>query len=287
MLRISAIAALAMGLSGAFAQDIVTPNANLKADGMPAISKAIADKVSLYTEFRGYGFVQWHPKDGSMLVRHREAGANIAQIYLLRKPGGAIEKISDFPEPISQASYEPINGKFLVISKDTGGNEATQVYRMDLTTRETVLLSQADERSSFNWNHKGDRVLISAVPLDKTATGGKRDNVETHLTLVDPLKPNNPTGPGLTARWRLGRLRLLAQRRHHCRRAVPHTQRCRCVFDQRQDRASARRSCRKRVRRLQATAALNGAKTTVACSSPPTRVASFPSWPTTTPRPPN
>ncbi len=189
MLRISAIAALAMGLSGAFAQDIVAPNANLKTDGMPAISKAIADKVSLYTEFRGYSFVQWHPKDGSMLVRHREAGANIAQIYLLHKPGGVIEKISDFPEPIAQASYEPKEGKFLVISKDTGGNEATQVYRMDLTTRETVLLSQADERSTFNWNHKGDRVLISAVPLDKTATGGKRDNVETHLTLVDPLKP--------------------------------------------------------------------------------------------------
>ena len=189
MLRTSTIAALAMGLSLAFAQDIVAPNANLTADGMPAISKAMADKVSLYTEFRGSSFVQWHPKDGSMLVRHREAGANIAQIYRLRKAGGAMEKVSDYPEPIAQASFEPIHGKYLVISKDTGGNEAAQVYRMDLTTRETTLLSQADERSSFNWDHKGNRVLISAVPLDKTATGGKRDNVETHLTLVDPLNP--------------------------------------------------------------------------------------------------
>ena len=189
MLRISIIASLAMSLSGAFAQDMVAPNANLKTDGMPPISQAIADKVSLYTEFRGYSFVQWHPKDGSMLVRHREAGANIAQIYLLRKAGGAIEKISDFPEPIAQAGFEPVNGKYLLISKDTGGNEATQVYRMDMSTRETVLLSRADERSTFKWNHKGDRALISAVPLDKTATGGKRDNVETHLTLVDPLQP--------------------------------------------------------------------------------------------------
>ena len=189
MFRTSAIAGLAMCLSLAFAQDIVAPNVNLKADGMPPIPQAIADKVSRYTEFRGYSFVQWHPTDGSMLVRHREAGANIAQIYRLRKAGGTIEKISDFPEPIAQASFEPIHGKYSVISKDTGGNEAAQVYRMDLTTRETTLLSQADERSSYNWNHKGNRVLISAVPLDKTATGGKRDNVETHLTLVDPLNP--------------------------------------------------------------------------------------------------
>ncbi len=189
MLRISVIAALAMSLSGAFAQDMVAPNANLKADGIPPISQAIADKVSLYTEFRGYSFVQWHPNDGSMLVRHRAAGANIAQIYKLGKAGAALEKVSDFPEPIAQAAYEPKRGNFLIISKDTGGNEATQVYRMDLKTRDTVLLSRADERSNFIWNHTGDRVLISAVPLDKTASGGKRDNVETHLTLVDPMNP--------------------------------------------------------------------------------------------------
>ena len=188
MLRISAIAALAMGLSIASAQDFVVPNTNLTTDGMPAIPKAIADKVSLYTEFRGYSFAQWHPKDGSMLVRHREAGASIAQVYQLRAPGGKLEKLTDFPEPVSQIAFEPNDGKFLVISKDTGGNEAAQVYRMDLATRQTTLLSQADERSAFSWNRKGDRVLISAVPLDKTAASGKRDTVVTRLTLVDPLK---------------------------------------------------------------------------------------------------
>ncbi len=189
MFRTSAIAALAMGLTLAFAQDIVAPNPNLTTDGMPAIPKAIADKVSLYTEFRGYSFAQWHPKDGSMLVRHREANASIAQVYVLRTPGGNIEKLTDFPEPVSQIAYEPQNGKYVVIAKDTGGNEAAQVYRMDINTRATTLLSQADERSSFIWNHQGNRVLISAVPLDKTATSGKRDNVETRLTLVDPLRP--------------------------------------------------------------------------------------------------
>ena len=106
MLRISAIAALALGLSIAFAQDIVTPNANLKADGIPAISKAIADKVALYADFRGNGFVQWHPKEPTMLVRHREAGANIPQIYVLRKPGGVLEKITDFSEIVDFLEFE-------------------------------------------------------------------------------------------------------------------------------------------------------------------------------------
>ena len=189
----SPIAALllssALLMPGAQAQDVVAPNANLKADGMPPIAKAIADKVSLYTDFRSFGFVQWHPKDGSMLVSHREAGANIPQLYLLREPGGKPEKLTDFAEPLSQAAWDPATGKYLVISRDTGGNEATQVYRMDVATRATTLLSQADERSAYQWNRKGDRVLISAVPLDKTAAGGSRDKVITRLTLVDPLNP--------------------------------------------------------------------------------------------------
>ena len=61
----------ALSLASAVAQDVVAPNANLLADGIPAIPKSIADKVSLYTEFRGYGFVDWHPTERSMLVRHR------------------------------------------------------------------------------------------------------------------------------------------------------------------------------------------------------------------------
>jgi hypothetical protein len=73
-------ALFALTLATALAQDVVTPNANLLADGIPAISKTIADKVGLYTDFRGHGFVDWHPVERSMLVRHREPGANIAQI---------------------------------------------------------------------------------------------------------------------------------------------------------------------------------------------------------------
>ncbi len=185
----ASLLATCIAVPNALAQATISPNSNLTTDGMPAIPQAIADKVSLYTEFRGFGFVQWHPDGTSMLVRHREAGASIPQIYLLRKPGGGLEKMTDFPENVAQAAYEPKRGKYLVISKDTGGNEATQVYRMDLKTKQTTLLSLPDERSSFTWNNSASRILVSAVPLDKTATSGKRDKVVTQITLVDPLHP--------------------------------------------------------------------------------------------------
>lgn len=180
---------LALGLNAAGALDVVQPNANLLADGIPAIPKAIADKAALYTEFRGYGFVAWHPTERSMLVRHREQGANIAQIHWLKSPGGNLERITDFPDYVSSASFAPRHGKFIVYGRDAGGNEATQVFRMDLDTRQSTLLSSPKERSGYTWNSAGDRLLLQAVPLDKTAQGGSRSEVRTALSLVDPMEP--------------------------------------------------------------------------------------------------
>lgn len=182
-------AALALSLTAVCALEVVQPNSNLLADGIPAIPKAIADKVALYTEFRGYGFVDWHPTERSMLVRHREQGANMAQIHWLKSPGGKLERITDFPDYVSSASFAPRHGKFIVYGRDVGGNEATQVFRMDLDTRQSTLLSSKDERSAYTWNRAGDRLLLQSVPLDKTAQGGSRTEVRTKLSLVDPLEP--------------------------------------------------------------------------------------------------
>lgn len=179
----------AFSLTCACAQDVVQPNAHLLVDGIPPIAQSIADKVALYTDFRGYGFVGWHPSERSMLVRHRAQGANIAQIYWLKTPGGKPESVTDFPDYVSAAAFEPRQGRYLVYSRDVGGNEATQVFRMDLDSRASTLLSNPDERSAFTWSHSGERLLIDAVPLDKTAQGGSRAQVSTTLTWVDPQKP--------------------------------------------------------------------------------------------------
>jgi Tol biopolymer transport system component len=175
-----------------YAQDqaqTLQPNANLKADGMPGIAASIADKVAPYTEFRGHSFVDWHPKERQMLVRHREAGANTAQIYRLNSPGGILEKLTDFPDPVSDASFDPVHGNYIVYARDSGGNEATQIFRMDLGSRVSTLLSEPDQRSTSSWTHRGDHLLISSVPLDRTTKVGKRDDLVTTLTLLDPHKP--------------------------------------------------------------------------------------------------
>src|SRR5215203_3859396 len=187
---------LALAASAACAQagaqsDVVAPNANLRVEGIPAISMSLANRVAGYSDFRGHGFLDWHPTRREMLLSHRAAGSNVPQLFLLIAPGGVPEQLTDFPEPISEGSFDPREGRFVIYSRDTGGNEASRIYRLDLNTRTSTLLSDPEMRSDATWNEAGTRLLISSVPLDRTAQGGRRDKIGTTLTLLDPLKPDD------------------------------------------------------------------------------------------------
>ncbi|HWL72789.1 MAG TPA: prolyl oligopeptidase family serine peptidase [Burkholderiaceae bacterium] len=187
-------AALAIVATAVFAQaptEVVPPNPNLLIEGIPAIPQSLAVRVGGYSDFRGHGFADWHPVRREMLVSHRAAGANVNQLFLLAAPGASAERLTDFPEPISNGSFDPRNGRFIVYSRDTGGNEASRIYRLDLDTRASTLLSDPETRSEAVWNEAGTRLLIAAVPLDRTAQGGRRDQIGVTLTLVDPLNPDD------------------------------------------------------------------------------------------------
>jgi dipeptidyl aminopeptidase/acylaminoacyl peptidase len=188
------VAALALIATAVVAQtpaqpDVVAPNPNLLIEGIPAIPQALAARVGGYSDFRGHGFADWHPMRREMLVSHRAAGSNVNQLFLLTAPDATPQRLTDFPEPISGGSFDPRAGRFVIYSRDTGGNEAARIYRLDLDTRASTLLSDPETRSSASWNEAGTRLLISSVPLDRTAKGGKRDQIDTTLTLIDPLKP--------------------------------------------------------------------------------------------------
>ena len=168
---------------------VVEPNANLLIEGIPAIPQSLAARIGGYSDFRGHGFSDWHPARGEMLVSHRAAGSNVNQLFLLTAPEAPLQRLTDFPEPISGGSFDPRGGRFVIYSRDTGGDEAARIYRLDLDSRANTLLSDPETRSSASWNEAGTRLLISSVPLDRTAQGGKRDQIGTTLTLIDPLKP--------------------------------------------------------------------------------------------------
>ena len=123
------------------------PNPNLLVQGIPPVPTSVVERVARYTDFRGHSFVDWHPERPEMLVAYRKAGDTLTQIYRLNQPLGELEQLTTDREPVRVASYDPRGGRYIVFERSSGGNEAAQIYRMDLDTRQTTLLEYSQRNS--------------------------------------------------------------------------------------------------------------------------------------------
>ena len=147
----------------AFAQDnVVVPNENLVAEGIPKIPASLAESVGRYNEFRFAGFASWHPAKREMLIVTRFA--DTAQVHQLKFPGGARTQLTFFPDRVAGAAYEPVNGDSFLFTKDVGGGEFFQLYRYDLGTGDVTLLTDGKSRNtSPHWSYQGDRVAYGST----------------------------------------------------------------------------------------------------------------------------
>jgi dipeptidyl aminopeptidase/acylaminoacyl peptidase len=179
-----------MAAPPAASSDTLAPNANLFVQGIPPIPRSIVDAVARYNDFRGHAFVDWHPTKREMLVAYRKAGGNTTQIFRVASPLAEPEPLTDFADPVRNASYEPIGGESLVFERSSGGDEAAQIYRLDLATRQVTLVTEPGQRHEMQgWLHRSSRLLYLSVPLDRTAAGGARAEIAQTLSLIDPAHP--------------------------------------------------------------------------------------------------
>ena len=186
------LAALLAACASAPPSAVVAPNANLVTQGIPPVPQSLADAVARYNDFRGHAFVDWHPTQREMLVSHRKAGANTAQLFRVTAPLAEGEQLTDGVDPVTRASYEPRAGRYVVFERATGGNEVAQLYRLPLgeAGAQPVLLTPPTERHSMNtWLRKSGQLVYTSVPIDRTAEGGKRAKITTTVWLMDPEKP--------------------------------------------------------------------------------------------------
>lgn len=167
------------------ADQVVAPNSHLRVEGVPPIPAALAAALAPYTEFRPRAFASWHPVKREMIVATRVQ--NTTQLNRVAAPLASLAQLTDYPEPVRWGTYWPRRTDALVFLRDSGGNEQTQLYRLDAGAREPVLLTDPERaHSPLAMNHARDRMLMRSVDLDKT---GRRENPTTDLTLIDPLDP--------------------------------------------------------------------------------------------------
>ena len=186
MKTISLVLAALAAAAPAFAEDI-TPPAALVLDGVPPISTDIANKLAPYGEFRPHRMLSWNPVKREVLVARRLTGTS--QVHLVESPGAEPQPLTDYPDSVSYATYEPTRGDYFVFARAEGGNETYRLYRQDVATKQVTALSPEGERASeLEWRRDGKLAVYTAQPVDRNNPGHK---VTTAVHVIDPAKPQS------------------------------------------------------------------------------------------------
>jgi len=147
---------------------VFSPNSNLVIEGVPPIPVSLVNEVAQYSKFRSATFSSWHPTKLQMLVGTR-AGETI-QAHQVKSPSSTPKQLTDFPDAVAGISYEPRKGDYFVFSKASGGNEAYQFYRYDISNSKITLLTDGKSRNTnLVWSNNGDIVYSSTRRNGKDA----------------------------------------------------------------------------------------------------------------------
>jgi dipeptidyl aminopeptidase/acylaminoacyl peptidase len=171
---------LAVLAFSAFAQGPTIPiTDNLVAEGIPPLPASLVGEVRAYTEGRGAGIAAWHPLRKEMLITTRFG--NTSQLHRVKFPGGARTQVTFFEEPVGGANYEPREGRYFLFTKDQGGNEFSQLYRMDADGKATLLTDgKRSQNGGGAWSRDERRIAYGST---------MRNGKDRDIRIMDPLDP--------------------------------------------------------------------------------------------------
>jgi len=165
--------------------------ANVRAVGLPPIPASLPDALVPYGSSRRALLLAWHPLRREMLIW--TTFGNVGQIHSVAGPGMDRRQLTFFREGVSaplpqgrSAWYAPDGGSFIFARDSGGGAETMQLFRYDLTTRQTTLLTDGKSRTGTPvWSH--DARLIA---FDSTRRGG-HNGADRDLYVMNPIDPGS------------------------------------------------------------------------------------------------
>jgi dipeptidyl aminopeptidase/acylaminoacyl peptidase len=174
------VALLLLAAAEVLAQEaVLAPPDNLVLDNVPAIPASLAETAGRYAEYRSAFPSDWHPQRREMLIGTRFG--NTYQTHLVKMPGGARQQLTFFTEPVYGGSFHPRGGDYFVFSRDVGGGEWYQLFRYDLATRNSTLLTDGKSRNLLGpWSTRGDQIAYTST---------RRTGQDTDLWVMNPADP--------------------------------------------------------------------------------------------------
>jgi dipeptidyl aminopeptidase/acylaminoacyl peptidase len=149
-------------------------------EGIPEIPADIVASLNRYQNVRSASFRAW-TEDGSGIYISTRFG-DVNQLHRVDMPGGARHQLTFYKEPIGSISSQP-QGTNLIVSRDIGGSEFSQLFLMDpLSGRETLISDGESLNSEATWDRDGRRIAYHST---------RRDGAANDIWLMDPGDPDS------------------------------------------------------------------------------------------------
>ena len=160
-------------------QPVMSPPESIVADNVAPIPASLAETAGRYADYRSAFDLDWHPERREMLISTRFG--DTFQIHLVKMPGGARQQLTFSSEPARFASFHPVSGDYIVFQRDSGGGEWFQLYRYDIATGDSTLLTDGKSRNGLGpWSSHGDRIAYAST---------RRTGQDGDLWVMNPADP--------------------------------------------------------------------------------------------------
>lgn len=176
------IISLAVSLAISYPAKALMPTENLVVQGVPNPPDKLVDEANRYTEFRTATLCDWHPIKKEIIIATRFS--DTSQLHHLNSPGSARTQLTFFKDSVSHAAYCPKDGRYLIFSKDVGGNENFQQYRFDLDSGKITCLTDGASRNTGGVFSKSGRLFAFE--------SNQRNKKDMDIYVIDPLSPETP-----------------------------------------------------------------------------------------------
>jgi dipeptidyl aminopeptidase/acylaminoacyl peptidase len=154
------------------------PGDTLVHDGIPPIPAELRSKLDDYRAYQPSSLVGWDPSKAQIIIGRAYSPA--IQAATIDAPGAQPQFFTAFPPGVREFYLQP-QGKYFVYFKDEAGNELTQLYRYDIDTKASTLLSDGKSWNTYPmWSKSGKWLTYSST---------RRNGKDMDVYIVDPLEP--------------------------------------------------------------------------------------------------
>ncbi len=154
-------------------------NGNLILEDIPEIPKELFLDVYRYQNVRAAAFRAWTADSKAIYVS--TGFGDVDSLHRVDMPLGARRQITFYDEPIGGVVAQPAADQ-LLFTRDAGGSEFAQLFKLDHTTGEAQMLTDGESRNnSILWDRRGSRIAYQST---------RRNGRSNDLWVMDPDEPS-------------------------------------------------------------------------------------------------